>query len=140
MKLINIIPICLFLYCTHATVLPKDDAPGLPRDVQNISPKNRIKWTRCNLGIPEYKEFEKNKAIECGTLTVPLDYTDKHSTNTTTLNLIKLKATGKPPNRSIIVNFGGPGGSGVEGLLMVSPLLSYVKETGFYDIISFDPR
>ncbi|CZR47685.1 uncharacterized protein FPRO_13352 [Fusarium proliferatum ET1] len=140
MKLINIIPICLFLYCTHATVLPKDDAPGLPRDVQDISPKNRIKWTRCNLGIPEYKEFEKNKAVECGTLIVPLDYTDKHSTNTTILNLIKLKATGKPPKRSIIVNFGGPGVSGVEFLLTVSPLLSDLIETGLYDIISFDPR
>ncbi|CVL04660.1 related to hydrolases or acyltransferases (alpha/beta hydrolase superfamily) [Fusarium mangiferae] len=140
MKLINIIPICLFLYCTHATVLPKDDAPGLSRDVQDISPKNRIKWTRCNLGIPEYKELEKNKAIECGTLTVPLDYTKKHSTNTTTLNLIKLKATGKPPKSSIIMNFGGPGASGVEFLLGISPLLSNFIETGLYDIISFDPR
>ncbi|KAF5695521.1 alpha beta hydrolase superfamily hydrolase [Fusarium denticulatum] len=146
MKLINIIPIhlLLFLHCTHATFLPKDGALNIPRDARGISSDNRIKWTRCNLGIPEYKELEKNKAFECGTLTVPLDYTRKYSSNTTTLNLIKLKATEKStekaPKGSIIMNFGGPGASGVDGLLNIPPDLTSLGFGGQYDLISFDPR
>ncbi|KAF5586550.1 tripeptidyl aminopeptidase [Fusarium pseudocircinatum] len=145
MKLINIIPIhlLLFLHCTHATVLPKDGAPSIPRDAQGISSQSRIKWTRCNLGIPKYKELEKNKAFECGNLTVPLDYTGKYSSNTTTLNLIKLKATEKStekaPKGSIIMNFGGPGASGVDGLLNIPPNVTELFG-GQYDLISFDPR
>ncbi|KAF4422169.1 general amino acid permease [Fusarium acutatum] len=140
MKLINIIPIYMFLQCTHATFLPKDGAPKVPRDAQDISPKNRIKWTRCNLGIREYKKLEKNKAFECGNLTVPLNYADKHSSNSTTLNLIKLKAIEKSPKGSIIVNFGGPGVSGVERLLQIPPDYANSFFGGQYDIISFDPR
>ncbi|KAG5752432.1 hypothetical protein H9Q69_003046 [Fusarium xylarioides] len=138
MKLINIIPVCLFLHCTHSTFLPKDGALNIPRDAQGISSENRIKWARCNLGIPEYKESEK--AFECGTLTVPLDYTGKYSSNTTTLNLIKLKATEKPPKGSIIMNFGGPGGSGIDGLLKITPDTASLLFGGQHDLISFDPR
>ncbi|KAF4501416.1 general amino acid permease [Fusarium agapanthi] len=144
MKLINIIPIHLFLHCTHATFLPKDDVPDGPGVVYSKPPDGGIKWTRCNLGIPEYKKYEKNKALECGTLKVPLDYTDKY-TNTTILNLIKLKAdeksTEKAPRGSIIVNFGGPGASGVEGLLLLQALVDVdIVRSLQYDIISFDPR
>ncbi|KAF5986154.1 general amino acid permease [Fusarium bulbicola] len=157
MKLINIIPVHLFLHCTYATVLPKDDNPCCPGVVDSKPPRDvpdkGIEWTRCNLGIPDYKKYEKNKAFECGTLEVPLDYTGKH-TNTTILNLIKLKAdekaTEKSPKGSIIVNFGGPGVSGVETLLSLQKALDVVGDVsvddvrGFFDlqhdIISFDPR
>ncbi|KAF5713587.1 tripeptidyl aminopeptidase [Fusarium mundagurra] len=139
MKLINIIPICLFLRCTQATFLPKYAAPSIPRDAQDISPKNRIKWTRCNLGIPDLKDSEK--AFECGNLTVPLDYTRKSDKRNMILNLIKLKATKKSPKGSIIVNFGGPGGSGVDGMLsQINTDLADSLFGGQYDIISFDPR
>ncbi|KAF5628779.1 tripeptidyl aminopeptidase [Fusarium tjaetaba] len=160
MKVISIIPIHLFLFlhCTHATFLPKDDAPDTPRDVHNISPNNSIRWTRCNLRLLNYKDveysddvedsknledygdLENNEAFECGNLTVPLDYTGKYSSNTTTLNLIKLKATEKSPKGSIILNFGGPGASGIDDLR------AYTREDasrlvgGQYDLISFDPR
>ncbi|KAF5245551.1 hypothetical protein FANTH_7303 [Fusarium anthophilum] len=145
MKLINIIPIHLFLHCTYATVLPKDDNPCCPGVVDSKHPRDvpdkGIEWTRCNLGIPDYKKYEKNKAFECGTLDVPLDYTDKFDTNTTTLKLIKLKASKKSPKGSIIVNFGGPGASGVEELLTnFDTDLANSLFGGQYDIISFDPR
>ncbi|KAF5620013.1 tripeptidyl aminopeptidase [Fusarium sp. NRRL 52700] len=154
MKLINIIPIHLFLYCTHGTVLPKDDnscCPDkscCPRGVDSNPPKDGpdggIKWTQCNLDIPDYKDLEKNKAYECGNLTVPLDYTDKGNKNHTILNLIKLKAdkesTNKAPKGSIIMNPGGPGASGVEFLLQLDPNITNSLFDGQYDIISFDPR
>ncbi|KAF4960639.1 hypothetical protein FGADI_808 [Fusarium gaditjirri] len=137
MKLINIIPIQLFLQCTHATFLPEDGILNIHKDVHVFSPEAPINWTRCKLGIDEYKKDEK--AFECGNLTVPLDYTDEYNTSTTTLNLIRLRATEKCPKGSIIVNFGGPGYSGIESLLKSGRDLSEIVG-GHYDMISFDPR
>ncbi|KAI7764595.1 hypothetical protein LZL87_003800 [Fusarium oxysporum] len=137
MKLINIIPIHLFLQCTHATFLPKDDLPNIPKDVHVFFPEDRINWIRCNLGIDEYKKYEK--AFECGNLTVPLDYTDKSSKNTTTLNLIKLRATKTPFKGSIIVNPGGPGASALDVVLTQGQEMANITG-GFHHIIGFDPR
>lgn len=137
MKLINIIPLHLFLQSTHATFLPKDDLPNIPKDVHVFFPDDRINWTRCNLGIDEYKKYQK--AFECGNLTVPLDYTDKSSKNTTTLNLIKLRATKTPFKGSIIVNPGGPGASALDAVLTQGQDMANITG-GFYHIIGFDPR
>ncbi|EWG51151.1 hypothetical protein FVEG_10230 [Fusarium verticillioides 7600] len=149
MKVISIIPIHLFLFlrCIHAIYLSKDDAPDIliPAHQNFDEPVQlRLKWTPCNLGVQEFKKLEKNKAFECSPLDVPLDYTDL-SRGTTTLNLIKVKApkqskTDKSYKGSIIVNFGGPGVSGVETLLQMDPDRALSMFGGGYDIVSFDPR
>ncbi|KAF5600529.1 general amino acid permease [Fusarium pseudoanthophilum] len=149
MKVISIIPIhmFLFLHCIHAIYLPKDDDPGiLIPDHQSFDEpvELRLKWTPCNLGVREFKELEKNKAFQCSPLDVPLDYTNL-SRGTTTLNLIMLKAPEKSKTEklykgSIIVNFGGPGTSGVQTLLQMDPNDTLSMFGGRYDIVSFDPR
>ena len=50
--------------------------------------------------------------IECGSLTVPLDYAEPNSSRTLELGLLKIPATKQPADGTIIVNFGGPGTSG----------------------------
>ena len=49
----------------------------------------------------------------CGTLDVPLDYTDQSSNQTIPLHVIKLPAAVPPaegsPPKSVIANWGGPG-------------------------------
>lgn len=49
--------------------------------------------------------------IQCGNLTVPLDYTRPNANETLTLNLIRLPAL-KESKGSILLNFGGPGVAG----------------------------
>ena len=63
-----------------------------------------IKWSSCG----------KNTTIPytCGTLSVPLDYSDPRSNKTLDLALVKVDAVKQPRKGSILFNPGGPGNSG----------------------------
>ena len=76
--------------------------------------------------------------FQCATLAVPIDYT-KLSTGTFEIALLKYEARTRKKLGSLIVNPGGPGGSGVD--------YAYAAEYIFspaildrYDIVGFDPR
>ncbi|GAA0940057.1 alpha/beta hydrolase [Kribbella koreensis] len=85
-------------------------------------------------------------ALTCATLPVPLDYTRPHGATLSVL--VTRHAAGNPAKRigSLVVNPGGPGGSGAA----LAGSLSKPDATGFtrldaavldsYDIIGFDPR
>jgi pimeloyl-ACP methyl ester carboxylesterase len=85
-----------------------------------------IEWSGCGSGN------------QCGTITVPLDYANPAGA-TVELALLKAPATGSDPRGPLVVNPGGPGGSGVEYAeaadLVVSPELRAA-----FDIVGFDPR
>jgi pimeloyl-ACP methyl ester carboxylesterase len=79
-----------------------------------------------------------NQDFQCATLAVPIDY-EKLSTGTFEIALLKYEARTSKKLGSLIVNPGGPGGSGVE--------YAYAAEYIFspaildrYDIVGFDPR
>lgn len=76
--------------------------------------------------------------FQCATLAVPIDYTNL-STGTFEIALLKYEARTSKKLGSLIVNPGGPGGSGVD--------YAYAAEYIFspaildrYDIVGFDPR
>ncbi|MBG0827773.1 alpha/beta fold hydrolase [Planomonospora sp. ID67723] len=75
---------------------------------------------------------------QCGKLTVPLDYADP-SGPTVEIALVRVQATG-PGRRlgSLVFNFGGPGGSGVDALPQLAG--DYAALGARYDLVSFDPR
>lgn len=54
--------------------------------------------------------------MTCGTLDVPLDYTDPNCNKTLTLQLVKIAGTEKPCGKSFLLNFGGPGEDSLTGL------------------------
>jgi pimeloyl-ACP methyl ester carboxylesterase len=77
--------------------------------------------------------------FQCSRLTVPVDYADPDGA-TLTLALIRLRAT-EPDDRigSLVINPGGPGGSGVAYARAARAVISErVRER--YDIVGFDPR
>jgi pimeloyl-ACP methyl ester carboxylesterase len=85
-----------------------------------------INWQSCN------------QDFQCATLAVPIDY-KKLSTGTFEIALLKYEARTSKKLGSLIVNPGGPGGSGVD--------YAYAAEYIFspaildrYDIVGFDPR
>jgi pimeloyl-ACP methyl ester carboxylesterase len=85
-----------------------------------------INWQSCN------------QDFQCAALAVPIDYS-KLSTGTFEIALLKYEARASKKLGSIIVNPGGPGGSGVD--------YAYAAEYIFspaildrYDIVGFDPR
>lgn len=72
-----------------------------------------IQWTNCTTPVPG----------ACGTLTVPLDYTDASLNRTIELNMMRIDATKKPSKGSILINQGGPGADGVSFMKAYGPLL-----------------
>jgi pimeloyl-ACP methyl ester carboxylesterase len=84
-----------------------------------------VRWHECG-------EFE------CGTVKVPINWQDP-STNSIKIALVEHRATGARIG-SLLVNPGGPGGSGVE---FVENGVDYVVDSTVskhYDVIGFDPR
>ena len=86
-----------------------------------------LSWQPCNSGF------------ECTEFKVPVDY-DHIDNNTFTLQVVKHVAN-KPTKRigSLIMNPGGPGGSGIQYVLGADSIVSTSIED-VYDLIGFDPR
>jgi hypothetical protein len=75
-----------------------------------------ISWSPCALNgttVP----------LSCGSLTVPLDYTDTHLNATLDLQLYRISATKSPSKGSILFNFGGPGDDGSDDIVAFAELL-----------------
>ena len=51
--------------------------------------------------------------FDCATLSVPLDYT-KQTSGRLDLQVFKVNATAEPVLGTVLINFGGPGGTGAE--------------------------
>jgi pimeloyl-ACP methyl ester carboxylesterase len=84
----------------------------------------QLKWEDCQ------------KRFECTTVTVPADYADPQAGS---LELEVLRAPTENPQGSLLVNPGGPGGSGVE-YAGAMPLIVTKKLAEAYDVVGFDPR
>jgi pimeloyl-ACP methyl ester carboxylesterase len=99
--------------------------PDYPKTLSDYY-EQEIDWKSCR------------QDFQCATLAVPIDYT-KLSTGTFEIALLKYEARTSKKLGSLIVNPGGPGGSGVD--------YAYAAEYIFspaildrYDIVGFDPR
>jgi pimeloyl-ACP methyl ester carboxylesterase len=100
-----------------------------------------IDWGDCDLA-DMYGDAELNavqtawaEALECGAVTVPVDYEDTGG-DRVAIAMVRHPATGDRTG-SLLVNPGGPGGSGVE--LAMFPFLP-ADVTAAFDVVGFDPR
>jgi len=111
--------------------LPVSAAPPLSRPTGGSAPLADLGWTPC---------YPREGSFECAELTVPLDY-DAPGGTTIPIALIRQQAT-NPAQRigSVLVNPGGPGGSGVDFVRFVGPALFTAEVRARFDIIGFDPR
>ncbi len=115
-------------------------APAVPAVAGTPSPSPLVFGT-CPEDITEFYP-----ALTCATLQVPVDY--RQPTGATIPLLVTKRSANNPAKRlgSLVVNPGGPGGSGV----IAAGYVSTPDETGFtplqpavldaYDVVGFDPR
>jgi pimeloyl-ACP methyl ester carboxylesterase len=98
-------------------------APAAPS-----APSPQVHWSPCEGG-----------GFECATVPVPLDY-DEPGGASILVSLIRLRAT-DPAQRigSLLVNPGGPGGSGVDLVLFGGEFFPPEIRARF-DLVGFDPR
>ncbi|MGW0518205.1 alpha/beta hydrolase [Crossiella sp. NPDC003009] len=111
-----------------ATAAPATAAAALPGGVPGVTVPS-LDWRDCGTG----------DGFQCATAQVPLDYRDL-AKGTLALALSRRPA-GKPAQRigSLLVNPGGPGGSGVGfARSVVTELPAEVAER--FDVVGFDPR
>ena len=86
-----------------------------------------LAWTACDTGF------------QCATLTVPMDYTQPGG-QTIGIKVIKLPMSGAGPRLgSLILNPGGPGGSGIDYAKAATDVVS-PQVRAHYDVVGFDPR
>jgi pimeloyl-ACP methyl ester carboxylesterase len=86
-----------------------------------------LTWSDCEDGM------------QCATATAPLDWEDP-SRDSIDLALIRQAATGGDPEGSVLVNPGGPGGSGYD---FIAQSVDYAASDTLqknFDIVGFDPR
>ncbi|WP_052436368.1 alpha/beta fold hydrolase [Georgenia sp. SUBG003] len=90
-----------------------------------------LTWRGCGDGL---------EAFQCATAEVPTDYDDP-AAGTTTIALTRLPATA-PDQRigSLFLNFGGPGGPGVDTLHALGGAFLDPSVRARFDVVAFDPR
>lgn len=100
--------------------------PGTPA----VSPQQPT-WGAC-------EEIDAAANFQCATLSVPLDYA-KPAGAKIGIAMVRLPATGSAGRLgSLVLNFGGPGGSGVGTLISAAGAFPVLGAR--YDLVSFDPR
>lgn len=113
------------------------DAPGTPAGTPR-GPAPRLSWGRCT-GLPSPPPKSKPpRGLRCAALPVPLDHA-RPSGEKIELALVKVPAA-DPRRRigSLVFNFGGPGGEGVDTLAQAAG--QYADLRARYDLIGLDPR
>lgn len=94
----------------------------------------QLSWDRCT------DRLASMAGLDCATLEVPLDPAEPDGA-TIDLAVARAESTGDPQERigSLVINPGGPGGSGIEFLTNASA--AFPEElTDRFDLVSFDPR
>ncbi|MGO0576503.1 alpha/beta hydrolase [Ornithinimicrobium panacihumi] len=99
-------------------------AGGAPAGLEEFYGQS-LEWSECEA------------AFECATLTVPIDYAEPEG-GTIELALLRSAAKGDAQG-SLLVNPGGPGGSGVDYAMMAGAVVGPQIRQSF-DIVGFDPR
>ncbi|MHA5052903.1 alpha/beta hydrolase [Streptomyces sp. SD15] len=111
------------------TSIPADASAGsatAPRTTQTA----KLSWKKC--GTSNYP------TLQCASLKVPLDHSDPLSERIT-LALSRVPHTAETYQGPLLVNPGGPGGSGLKMAGFVASSLPK-KVAAQYDVIGFDPR
>ncbi|SEJ66583.1 alpha/beta hydrolase fold [Arthrobacter sp. yr096] len=100
-------------------------AASAPKGLEKFYSQS-VEWSSCENGL------------QCGKVQVPMNYA-KPDSGDITLSVIKLPSTGNKKG-SVLVNPGGPGGSGVDFVRDAGNTLFTEKLKANYDVVGFDPR
>ncbi len=108
--------------------------PGQAPRPESAAPTGALRWSECTNQVGDLT------GLECATLDVPVDPADPEGP-TTSIALARSPSTGTAEERigSLILNPGGPGGSGLE--FLSNAAAAFPSElTDRFDLVSFDPR
>ncbi|KAK0566129.1 hypothetical protein OC844_000873 [Tilletia horrida] len=91
--------------------------------------------------VPCYPDAGAGSARwKCGYLDVPLDYTNKSDSRTARLAVVMYQVGAKKSKQTIVINPGGPGGSGTYYAVRRGEMMSRNYTDHTMDVLGFDPR
>lgn len=115
-------------------VPPAETAPAVPTDTATLATERfrpgPISWQPC----PE------NATVECGTLTLPVDYNQPHGEK---FDMAVIRARALDPRTRIgvlVLNNGGPAASGVDFVFAGVGVPAFNGLRAGFDVVSFDVR
>ncbi|SPO29119.1 uncharacterized protein UTRI_06068 [Ustilago trichophora] len=124
-----------FLPCTNATLPPSVDESHPLEAWQRLYDPDPQNWSWGNAGNVT------NQALYlCGWLDVPLDYTNTSDQRISRLAVTKLQRSPHKSNRTIVVEPGGPGGSGTNYVWRRAQSVSHIYSNDTFDVLGWDPR
>src|SRR5262245_8147122 len=99
-----------------------------------------VEWGPCPDFGPPTSDLPSAARLECGTVSVPLDYR-RPAGEQIEVAVSRLASTNPAKRRGVLLlNPGGPGGPGLERPVMVAELGMSQDVLDSYDLIGFDPR
>jgi pimeloyl-ACP methyl ester carboxylesterase len=127
----------------HGTAVLSDSGSAPSTSTPGTPSQSSIDWGSCssilNLGAVQFpSDRTDDLSVGCATVTVPADYSQP-SGSTMSIQLVRVHDKNNTSGRSLLINPGGPGASGVDfgvGLSTELPL----QILDHYDVIGFDPR
>ncbi|SPO29796.1 uncharacterized protein UTRI_06068_B [Ustilago trichophora] len=124
-----------FLPCTNATLPPSVDEPRPLEAWQRLYDPDPQNWSWSNT------DNATTEALYlCGWLDVPLDYTNSSDQRISRLAVTKLQHSPHKSNRTIVVEPGGPGGSGGNYVWRRAQSVSHIYSNDTLDVLGWDPR
>ncbi|KAH8734665.1 Alpha/Beta hydrolase protein [Ilyonectria robusta] len=145
-----------FLPCTNATLPPELDDPEPERSWKALYEPDPDRWSWENEvreGVDHDDPYAGRGIYLCGYLDVPLDYTNASDPRIVRLAVTKLQVSGlrridgnSAPNagrgskRTIVIEPGGPGGSGTSYVWRAAELITKRLSDGQFDVLGWDPR
>ncbi|WP_308307618.1 alpha/beta fold hydrolase [Streptomyces sp. ISL-10] len=123
--------LCALVAAVAIAAPPASAAPAQPGDTTSLL------FGACPESVPAPRAPDR---VECGSLDVPLDWADPDGKRIR-IAVSRVPASGTPQQRRgvLLVNPGGPGGSGLSyAVTKRAKLPESVRRA--YDVIGFDPR
>lgn len=132
--LLPLIALAVLVTASGCTTGRDVDGASTPGTDTTAVVSGEVDWGSCTNAIARATN------LECGRLAVPIDH-DRPDGDSLDLMLARQRATGPAEERigSLLLNPGGPGGSGIEFLAAATAVFP-VELTQRFDLVSFDPR
>ncbi|MET7950127.1 alpha/beta hydrolase [Micromonospora sp. NPDC005324] len=119
---------------------PSPSPSGTPAGLESFY-NQKLAWEKCDdyaTNETESKVFALSGALECTRMNVPLNYDDAAG-RTIQIAVMRKPARGQAIG-SLVLNPGGPGGSGLFAAAASSATLATSPLTERFQLVSFDPR
>ncbi|MGH3737967.1 MAG: alpha/beta hydrolase [Micromonosporaceae bacterium] len=128
--------------CTATPTARWKDSPGGGSSEPGAPGIPAAEWEDCEEVAEEVLDGSAPRRIsfECATVEVPLDWSDPDNGETLDIALLRARSKRQRDRKgSLVINPGGPGGSGINTAVYLAETLPVQVMKGF-DLVGFDPR